>query len=136
MPNYKIQSFPLYTFQFEASKNYENSSNSQSHHLFDSYIFRNKINQNLSNVPASDDNRFISINSLPPSNLSIFSQQPNHQHLLIKFQTKILTDYLQIPYAYCSILMTNFSVNWIPNNNDQPYSLTIAFDIPVYTRIN
>ncbi|CAG8526168.1 6692_t:CDS:2 [Scutellospora calospora] len=117
MPDYNIQTFHLTSFTEILTRSDDDPTISLTDNIFRLYTLRNEINQNLSN--AFTNFNFLEL-SLPSYEISNFS----YQHLTLalcrlihQFQTKILSDYPNIPCAYCSILISNSSVFSLPVHN-------------------
>ena len=123
--------------------------------IFDTYQNRDEINQNLSNAPSSSvrinssDNNFIPIATVTtnyqsndhsynvPSNNCFWNPTRELCNLLNEFNNKILFDYPKVPCAYCSILLMQDSIKWLPYDENERYTLVRAFpQIEPTTRIN
>ena len=136
--NYSIHRFQLSMFVEEAEDHPEEQPTNLNDVSFEPYIYRNEINQNLSNTPTQNNDQIrFEIVSSPSTHYNPFSSEIKLQRLINQFQTKILHDYPSIPCAYCSILMMKDSTKWLPYDEEERYTLTLAFsDIPVYIREN
>src|SRR6185369_17345581 len=142
MSDHNIQRFQFFNAtseQFDHSENPTEHSQDVDSSLFQSYIHRDEINQNLSNAPSTvvPTSSQSGINILSPIPTSPSTPSPALRRLLCEFEEKILFDHPNIPCAYCSILMTKSSARWMHYDMNEQYTLKTAFpDIDTVTQRN
>ncbi|CAJ0904825.1 4022_t:CDS:1 [Entrophospora sp. SA101] len=116
MSNYNIQHYQFFN---STSDEYENSENPTENthddiNIFQSYIHRNEINQNLPNNPRFNTQLDVTHSFPMNPNLNLpWSPSLDLRHLLQEFENKILFEYPNIPCAHCSILMMKSNTKWI-----------------------